>query len=259
MGRSREAAMIELHLASREKEPAARAVALSRWTASAPLPSSEQIVLVKEWADLIKRQIPIEVRLLLVLFILQEADKSGSSESASRIPREGLVGQPALATLYYCSLHHYDLPPNAFASPSSIRTLLSLSDREFVSTCVAALVQLTRWPHVERLLTTRTLLGQQKLVCPFSPLRLLQILTSAKTSPPPKDLLCRIIRSLSDGDERLRLAEKFGAHDVVIESLVNLKDRQRLKTFVESLTPHTPEAYKALSALNNTVSAFLSF
>ncbi|PIO75069.1 hypothetical protein TELCIR_02912 [Teladorsagia circumcincta] len=67
-------------------------------------------------------------------------------------------------------------------------------------------------------------------------------------------LSCRILRAVSDADQRLKLAEKYDVCEfqIVIECLVAQRDRARLSTYASKLTPHTPDAYKALAALNNS-------
>uniref|UniRef100_A0A0K0DPD8 Vps16_C domain-containing protein n=1 Tax=Angiostrongylus cantonensis TaxID=6313 RepID=A0A0K0DPD8_ANGCA len=179
----------------------------------------------------------------------------------------------------YVSLLERQIPINhSLANPNNVRDAFRLTDKEAVWTCVSALARQSRWPDVERVLQPKTFLGSlhsrdisshfkvggvtaalnsPKLLCPFSWQNLFHILY-LNSAAPPKDLLCRILRAVSDADQRLKLAEKYDVCEVmifqiVIECLVAQKDRLRLSKFANKLALNTPDAYKALAALNNTV------
>ena len=51
----------------------------------------------------------------------------------------------------------------------------------------------------------------------------------------------------------------IAAFQVVIECLVAQRDRVRLKVYTDKLTPHTPDYYKSITALNNAVRQCFSF
>ncbi|VDO18576.1 unnamed protein product [Heligmosomoides polygyrus] len=172
------------------------------------------------------------------------------------------VGKSVIATYYYCCLYHYDVPVHSLANPVGIRESFRITDKEAVWTSVSALAKQSRWPDVERVLQPKTLLGalqsratlnSPKLSCPFSWQNLFHILY-INSAAPPKDLSCRILRAVSDADQRLKLAEKYDVCEIVIECLVAQRDRLRLSKYANKLTPNTPDAYKAMAALNNTVS-----
>jgi hypothetical protein len=57
---------------------------------------------------------------------------------------------------------------NSFASPLSIRSLCSFTDKQFVWTATRALSRQQRWPEIERLMTSKKILGGVKFACPFA-------------------------------------------------------------------------------------------
>jgi uncharacterized protein YecA (UPF0149 family) len=65
--------------------------------------------------------------------------------------------------------------------------------------------------------------------------------------------LYRWIRSISDLEERLKVCEMTTeAREVQIETLIALKDRQKLTALIKRMTPHSIEHNKAHIALANT-------
>ncbi|CAI4222536.1 unnamed protein product [Auanema sp. JU1783] len=251
LGRNADAAMVEFSAAIKNKVINQKIQALKKCTRSAfsdPFLSSEAN-LVNDYISLLERQVPIET-----------ADASSKVDNFKVFPvTSPLVGSSALSTLYYSCLYHYDLPAHSLASPLNVKECLRLSEKEFVWTAISALVCQSRWPDVERVLQPKNLIGalqnrgimNSKLSCPFSWQNLLYILHNNRVMP-PKDFCCRILRAVQDQDLRLKLAEKYSITDIVMECLVAQKDRQKLIKYASTLTPHTPEAYKAAAALNNS-------
>ncbi|KAJ1366766.1 hypothetical protein KIN20_027522 [Parelaphostrongylus tenuis] len=252
LGRNADAAMVEFSAALRHQVHEQKIQALRKCVRSGfsdPFLATEAAV-VNDYVNLLERQIPINV-----------ADDQIKSATFSAFPKNAsLVGQSVIATYYYCCLYHYDDPAHSLANPSNIRDAFRLTEKEAVWTSVSALARQSRWPDVERVLQPKSFLGSlhsraalnsPKLLCPFSWQNLFHILYLNSTAP-PKDLLCRILRAVSDADQRLKLAEKYDVCEIVIECLVAQKDRLRLSKYANKLPLNTPDAYKALAALNNT-------
>ncbi|WKX98132.1 hypothetical protein Q1695_013654 [Nippostrongylus brasiliensis] len=252
LGRNADAAMVEYSAALRHQVADQKVHALNKCVRSGfsdPLLVQESAI-VRDYICLLERQIPINVM-----------DDQGKGAVFTAYPKNAsLVGQPVIATYYYCCLYHYDDPVHSLANPHGIRESFRISDKEAVWISVSALAKQSRWPDVERVLQPKTLLGalqsratlnSPKLSCPFTWQNLFQILYG-NTTVPPKDLSCRILRSVVDAEQRLKLAEKYDVAEIVVECLVGQKDRIRLSRYASKLAPHTPDAYKALAALNNT-------
>uniref|UniRef100_A0A1I7XMD6 Vps16_C domain-containing protein n=1 Tax=Heterorhabditis bacteriophora TaxID=37862 RepID=A0A1I7XMD6_HETBA len=226
LGRNADAAMIEFSAAIRHQVIDQKIQALKKCSHSGfsdPQLSTENS-LVNDYINLLERQIPID-----------NADDQSRADIFKQLPKNArLVGQSAIATFYYCCLYHYDSQTNSLACPGRMREVLRLSEKEFVWISVSALVRLSRWPDIERVLQPKSILGalqsrgilNSKLSCPFSWQNLFYIMHSNAVQPPK---------------------------DIVIECLVAQRDRLKLLAYSSKLVPHTPEAYKSLSALSNTV------
>uniref|UniRef100_A0A915PVG5 Vps16 C-terminal domain-containing protein n=1 Tax=Setaria digitata TaxID=48799 RepID=A0A915PVG5_9BILA len=201
---------------------------------------------VNEYIDLLERQIIIEDTDDVIV-------KEGGNEIFRQYPKTiTLIGRPVLTTLYYSCLYHFDLPVNAYASPLSIKEFFHMTEKQYAWMAIAALTRLKRWNDIERVLTSKRLLGGVKIICPFAWRHLFIIISS--DGQPPKEILCKLLRAVPDVSERQRLASQFPqASEVTVECLIAQKDRIALSAFLAKLTPHTMEAYKALNALNNTV------
>ncbi|PAV69142.1 hypothetical protein WR25_05792 isoform B [Diploscapter pachys] len=189
LGRNADAAMIEYAAALKTKMPEQKVKALRNvcQTAFSDPQLAHEAGLVSQHASLLEMQIAIEA-----------GDAQSKSDIFKQFPRNApLVGQSAVATLYYCSLYHYDLPMTSQANPQKIREFLGISEKEFRWTAASALTRQSRWPDIERLLQPKGVMGaiQQKalqantkLVCPFSWNNLFYVLHS-NTSLPPKDVI----------------------------------------------------------------------
>ncbi|VDD91543.1 unnamed protein product [Enterobius vermicularis] len=247
LGRHEEASMVEFSMACRQHTPEQKVQRLKKCLissfSSASLNSEAKIV--NEYIDLLERQIPIDAA--------DNNDTVLASSIFTRFPKtKSIVGETLRNTLHYCCLYHYDLPVNAFASPLSIKELFHLNDREFIWTAVSALSRLARWADIEQLLTSRKLLGGNKIFCPFAWRYLFQLLTAYET--PPKELLCRFLRAVPDIDERKKLAGLYPeTADVVIECMITQKDRLGLGSFISKLAPHGSDAQKVQGVLKDTV------
>lgn len=199
---------------------------------------------VNEYIDLLERQIAIEDSDEALI-------KEGRNKIFQQFPKSvSLIGRPVLTSAYYSCLYHFDLPANAYASPLSIKQVFRMTEKQFAWMAVSALTRLKRWDDIERILTSKKLLGGMKIVCPFAWRHLFRLISA--NEEPPKDTLCKFLRAVPDVAERQYLASQFSStSEVVVECLVAQKDRIALSSFLAKLTPHTTEAYKAISALNN--------
>ncbi|KAK0410697.1 hypothetical protein QR680_005282 [Steinernema hermaphroditum] len=247
LGRNEDAAMMEFCAASRKATTDGKIQALKKAMNSgfsSPILSSES-KLVAEYIDLLERQVLIDST-------DDEVIKSGRSAHFKQYPKmASLVGQPLLTTVYYCSLYHYDLPINSYASPLSIKAVFNLNEKEFLWMAISALSRIRRWSEIERLLSNRKLLGGTKMTMPFPWSAFFRHVS--RNEVPPKEFLLRWLSSINDLEERVAVSEQYlDAHSVTLEAIVALKDRKKLVCWLSKLTPHTIEHSKAQMALNNT-------
>ncbi|VDN05054.1 unnamed protein product [Thelazia callipaeda] len=247
-----EEALLVMYRVSYMKQPSERISYLKKCLhLGAKDPSLEMFCKsVNEYIDLLERQIVIE-----------DADevsiKKGNNVIFHQYPKSvTLIGRPVLTTLYYSCLYHFDLPVNAYSSPLSIKQFFRMTEKQYAWMAISALSRLKRWNDVDGVLMSKKLLGGVKTVCPFAWRHLFAII-SASGNQAPKEVQT-LLRAVPDVNERHHLAIQFPqAADIVIECLVAQKDRSALSAFLSKLTPQTAEAYKAISALNNAVSADL--
>lgn len=75
----------------------------------------------------------------------------------------------------------------------------------------------------------------------------------------PIPVLNYFLAHISDTQHRLALSQRVGAEKCVIDSFVELKDKQKLETFIETITPGTDVRYYAENALKNLVLNFKVF
>ncbi|CAI5451973.1 unnamed protein product [Caenorhabditis angaria] len=188
------------------------------------------------------------------------------SEVFSKFPKQSsLLGLPALSTLYYSALYHYDDPQTSPTSINFIRQSIRFNDRLAIQTIVSSLVRQSRWPDVDKLLQVKPLavtLNAAKNVFKGKKVtskwnvainnhNLLTIIKRSHAEPPP-DFIFRILRGEGDSQERLRLALLFDVPEMVIECMTQKGDRTALASYAKSLRPNSVESFKAIAALNNT-------
>jgi hypothetical protein len=164
--------------------------------------------LIEDEATLLERQLPIE-----------EEDRRIESQPTSEmnakfleIPRKPLVDLPVITTLFYCCLYHWDLPENYLSSPASIRKTFDLSERQYVSTALAALSMRKRWDLVDGLFQGKTWLGLRKLrVC----LQFQEIARTLIKYEAPPEVVNKYALMIEDADERRLFAEQNNLHKVL--------------------------------------------
>ncbi|TKR60479.1 hypothetical protein L596_027721 [Steinernema carpocapsae] len=247
LGRNEEAAMTEFCSAIRKTTIDGKIQALKKTMNSGfsnPALLGESKI-VAEYIDLLERQVVIDGT-------DDEMIKRGRNPQFKQYPKwTSLIGQPLLTTVYYCSLYHYDLPINSYASPLSIKAVFNLTEREFLWMTISALSRIRRWVEIERLLSNRKLLGGMKMSIPFPWSSFFHHIS--RNEIPPKEFLLRWLCSINDLDERISISEQFvDAHSVTLEAIVAQKDRKKLIAWLAKLTPHTIEHSKVQAALNNT-------
>lgn len=102
---------------------------------------------IDDHITLLERQLPIEEE------DRKQASKPQTETNANffDIPREPLLNRSVLSTLFYCCLYHYDLPENLLASPTAIRKVHNLTNKQYTWTALVALSMSKRWPLVDEL------------------------------------------------------------------------------------------------------------
>ncbi|CAI2353600.1 unnamed protein product [Caenorhabditis sp. 36 PRJEB53466] len=196
---------------------------------------------------------------------MEKMDAGCKGEHFRKFPKSSsLIGLPALSTLYYSAMYHFDDSPTCSASLPSVQTLIRFNDRLAVQTIVSVLTRQSRWPDIDKFLQPKTITMSlsaaksvfkgKKTTSKWSGAvhsqNLLTIIRRSHPSP-PNDFLYRVLKGETEAQERLRLAVLFEVPEMVIECLTQKGDRASLASYSKSLKPNSVESFKAIAALNN--------
>ncbi|KAM8847418.1 spermatogenesis-defective protein 39 homolog isoform 1-T1 [Synchiropus picturatus] len=179
----------------------------------------------------------------------QEAERGGKEEIFRKFPRKSaLVNLPLITTLYYCCFYHYTQPEGSFCSPAHVRRTFKLSEKQHLVTALAARARQKAWSDVEAMLSPRKLFGFTRRKCPIGFHRVVDILHKNSA---PAQMLQQYVALVEDSDLRIGLAQKHRCHDIVINTLKDLKDRQQLLAYRGKVDGGSAEEHKIDELLNN--------
>uniref|UniRef100_A0A8R1HLQ7 Uncharacterized protein n=1 Tax=Caenorhabditis japonica TaxID=281687 RepID=A0A8R1HLQ7_CAEJA len=212
------------------------------------------------------RQVETLMRNYEIQLQVEKLDAGCKGEHFRKFPKtSSLIGLPALSTLYYSAMYHFDDSPTSSASLPSVQTLIRFNDRLAAQTIVSALTRQSRWPDIDKFLQPKTITmslsaaksvfkGKKTTSKWGSTINNHNLLTIIRRShpAPPTDFIYRLLKGESDATERLRLALLFDVPEMVIECMTQRGDRLALASFAKSLKPNSVESFKAQAALNNT-------
>ncbi|XP_076314772.1 vacuolar protein sorting 16B isoform X3 [Tachypleus tridentatus] len=235
LGRTDEAGMLNYKLAIKTAQPEKKLKLLQHCQRNhfQSDPSlSMYFHLLSEQISLLERQLPIEEN-----DIRQE--KEGINSVFQEIPRPAsLVNNSVITTLYYCCLYHWELPENNFASPQAIKKAHQLTDKQFVWTALGALTQRQQWKEIENLFQSKSWLGGTKMRCCIGFDKVVDVLCLHKA---PIEVVAKYLKLVDGLEKRLNLAKKYKCHQVVVDTLVLMKDRLGLEDYKQKLLPHSTE------------------
>ncbi|XP_048732192.1 spermatogenesis-defective protein 39 homolog isoform X2 [Ostrea edulis] len=198
--------------------------------------------LVEQHASLLERQWPIE-----------DADSKSEAQGNlvfKQYPRKvSILNMPLITTLYYNCFYHGRDAENLLTSPLAIKTQHQLSDKQYIWTALSARSRLKQWNGIEELLTAKGWFGNTKNVSVIGFDKVCEILhrTSA-----PDEILSKYLRLIDGSERRLNLAKKYKCHDVVVETLVHLRDRAELQVYASKLSPGSRGLKTAQDALRSS-------
>ena len=204
---------------------------------------SAETPLLEEHISILERQRPIEDS-------DRQAELSGTVMMFKQFPRKAsILNMPVITTLYYCCFYHINVGENHLACPEAIRKQHQLTDKQYVWTALSARARLKQWNGVDELLTTKGWFGGTKARAVIGFDCVCQILNQCRA---PLEVLTKYLKLIDNIEKRLDLAKKFKCHNVVIETLVSMKDRSQLEFYARKLPHGSLEARSATAALNNT-------
>ena len=122
-----------------------------------------------------------------------------------------------------------------------------LSDLQYTWAALTARSKRSAWKDCESLVVTKGWLGGRKAKA--DPTQVIRLL-SREGAPP--DVLQTFLTLVEDAEERESLARRHEVPNVVIDCLVQARDRIGLESFKAKLTSHSQEWFYADHALNTT-------
>eukprot|EP00049_Salpingoeca_infusionum_P004753 m.83221 g.83221 ORF g.83221 m.83221 type:complete len:803 (-) comp12716_c1_seq3:603-3011(-) len=174
-----------------------------------------------------------------------------------RFPKSSsLVQRSPATTLFYSALYHYQDDKSVPGAFCVVSPFLNLDPVQAEYTVVKALARAKDWPQIESLLTKRVLL--RKRLSPSVPaLSLVELLAKAHA---PEDVLAKYLALISDLEERLETADKYNCYDCMIETLMALRDAERLRALSNrpEVSPNISLRARISSALRNPCFRFIS-
>uniref|UniRef100_T1JCP9 Vps16 C-terminal domain-containing protein n=1 Tax=Strigamia maritima TaxID=126957 RepID=T1JCP9_STRMM len=205
---------------------------------------SHEAAVIQEHINLLEKQLPIEKN-------DSQLEREGKLEIFKKIPRENsLLRQSVLDTLYYCCLYHFDLSENNFASPLAISKEHRLSSKQFAYVAITALGELQDWKRMDSLILTKGFTGSLKLKSDLNMTRICEILTNKKAT---LDILKRYIGYVEDNHLKLDLGKRFSCHDLVIQTLAKMKDREQLYSYKSKLPTQSGDRLMADAILKQSI------
>lgn len=246
VGEYEKAAMLQLNQAIKSKDPGVRFTKLKyiyRNSFDGFPELAEQTKYLKEYIDLLNRQLDIE-------------DKDARDELEKK--NQALVAHPRQAplplcsmiiTLYYCCRYHFGEPENVPSSPLAIRSTFKLTDKQYEWTVLSARAKLKQWKGLEQMFQSKGLFGSVKMK---SAVGFDHVVESLHQHGAPEEVLRTYLNYIDDKTERLSLATKTKCHNVAIETLAGMKDRQKLEQYRGQLKGTAPEQAKITEYLSNT-------
>ncbi|XP_031572188.1 spermatogenesis-defective protein 39 homolog isoform X2 [Actinia tenebrosa] len=205
--------------------------------------SADCVTTIQEYIKLLNMQIDLEAS-------DTRAEQEGSNITMTTIPRQATLPLlPVITTLYYCCIYHYGQPESTISSPLYLRNTFKLSEKQFEWTALAACAKTRRWKDIDDLLKGKGWFGTSKLRSLIGFGKVVTLLYHNKT---PEEILSKYLRLIDDLNNRLSLAVKFKCHDVVIETLVAMKDRQKLNKYREQMPNYASQQQTITNYLRNS-------
>ena len=190
--------------------------------------------------DIIMEQIHLTERLSPVI--------SSELGHVDRNPNS-LVSASVLKTLQYLATHHFNTPENLLHSPAALKKMHHLTEKQFTWVCLRSRALVNSWQDCLELVVGKGWLGGRKVKGGVSPGEVTTVLAAAGA---PVDILIVLLGLVETQEERLVLARKVGVGSVVVDVLVQQKDRQALLQHQASLTQNTSDWFYADNALKNS-------
>ncbi|KAI6658513.1 Spermatogenesis-defective protein 39-like [Oopsacas minuta] len=166
---------------------------------------------------------------------------------------------PNFTTLYYLCLRHFH-SNTGLSSPTNFQAKFDISNADFLCIALSARSQVKDWQSVDNLLKkyqTKTWFGKNNSFV-LAPEKIIEIFHQKDPSPwvatgneLRDSLIVSLLNQIEDLEERYLWSFNFLCHPVVIDTLVKLKDKNRLENYVTYL----PRTSKYLRQIGDKLAA----
>ncbi|XP_038219663.1 uncharacterized protein LOC119837941 [Zerene cesonia] len=159
-----------------------------------------------------------------------------------------LHNQSPLACLAHCCQWHWHEGAGNMMSPLTLCQRQQIPPLQYDWVVLNVHANSSKWDIVESLFTKKDWLGRTTLSSHIPIETLLSRLNDLNAS---KKMMATCLNKIQSNDDRLRLAQKYKIHTVVIESLVKQKDRSALTNYKMALSPQSEEYILADNTLRD--------
>ncbi|CAH2059190.1 unnamed protein product, partial [Iphiclides podalirius] len=163
--------------------------------------------------------------------------------------RSELNNKSALECLAYCCTKHWTEGAGAMMSPLTLCQRQQISPLQFDWVVLNVHAISNKWDIVESLFTKKDWLGRTTVSSHIPIEALLSRLSALKAD---ERLLAVCVNRIAGADDRLRLAQKYKIHTVVIDILAKQKDRAALMNYKMALNPQSEEYIHAENTLRDS-------
>ncbi|XP_045539987.1 spermatogenesis-defective protein 39 homolog [Papilio machaon] len=160
-----------------------------------------------------------------------------------------LNNKSALECLAYCCKLHWSEGAGNMMSPLTVCQRQQISPLQYEWVVLNVQANMNKWDIVESLFTKKDWLGRTTLSSHIPVESLLARLSELRAGG---RLLATAVNTVTNTEERLRLAHKYKIHSVVIETLAKQKDRAALTNYKMTLNPQSEEYIYAENTLRDS-------
>ncbi|KAM3959842.1 vacuolar protein sorting 16B [Aphomia sociella] len=164
------------------------------------------------------------------------------------VNKQELNNMSPLHCLAYCCTHHWHETAGNMMSPMTVCQRQQISPLQYDWVVLNVQAKLNKWDIVESLFTKKDWFGRTTMSSHIPIETLLGRLSELQAS---STLMATCVNKIAGGDDRMRLAQMYKIHWVVIELFAKQKDRIALTNYKMTLSPQSEEYMLAENTLRD--------
>ncbi|CAG9569144.1 unnamed protein product [Danaus chrysippus] len=169
-------------------------------------------------------------------------------QKCSSIPE--LYNASALSCLLHCVTHHWTEGAGNMMSPLTLCQRQQVTPLQYDWVVLNIHANTNKWDIVESLFTKKDWLGRTTVSSHIPIETLISRLSELKASI---QMIATCLNKVTNTEDRLRLAQKYKVHSVVIDIYAKQKDRDALTNYKMTLNPQSEEYILAENTSRDTV------